>query len=444
MQSARKNLSREDVTVDDAERRKTLEILWRLETGEGVISDDETDTEIDENAEQPSDRETEQLLKSLSVNDRQRFQSLLKDPSKAARMYFEEEQEVLPWWKKQDPSVSSIQIAQEIQDLADSQLRVRIDLRYNIVAVLLAYTYTLRHLEIPSCSSIDHSLDEGQTDSRDTTKDEALQIHSSESSSRRSLEEAHADASTEADSDGEPPPLEDDHEISESCLPEAHRDSKSIIPEVSPNLYPQRSPSSAEQRMCSPLGSASVRGHPSRSPAQEEMRQVGIDLLHRLIPIVFAHPRKNAAVANIVLTSVTDATLHFLQAVNPYELGTSVSELLVTLLKDIRPLLAPEGVRMLDQVSLMNLALSDLYAWVRWDDRNAGKKLVYYAYAYDAITSQSRKSLCDELDAEIDRLENERDEQQRLAELSAANAAVSRMDTSVQRMASQPKIQLLE
>lgn len=148
-QSARENLSKEDVSVDDAERRKTMELLWRLETGEGVLSDESSDAEHDDGAEHGGDEDVgsdaDEMLARLSLADRQRFQSLLRDPSRAARMYFEGDEGVPLWWTERTTLDGTADFVRDVEKLAASNVAVRADLRYNVVAVLLAYAYALRH-----------------------------------------------------------------------------------------------------------------------------------------------------------------------------------------------------------------------------------------------------------------------------------------------------------
>lgn len=129
-----RSLPKEDVHVDDAERAKTLEILWRLETGEGV-AEDESASEDDDTPEH--------LLRKLTVTERDQFASLLRHPDKAAKMYFHDETQVL-WWQA-DTVVAPVRIP-----WSEGCARTSVDLRFHVLYVCLAYTYVLRHFGLAS------------------------------------------------------------------------------------------------------------------------------------------------------------------------------------------------------------------------------------------------------------------------------------------------------
>lgn len=133
-----RSLSQEDVRVDEAERAKTLELLWRLETGEGVAEDDE-----------PSDDDDtpEHLLRKLTVAERDQFAQLLQNPEKAAKMYFHDGAQVL-WWQA-DTVVAPVSLPWN-----EGCARTPIDLRFHVLYVCLAYTYVLRHFGISSLACV--------------------------------------------------------------------------------------------------------------------------------------------------------------------------------------------------------------------------------------------------------------------------------------------------
>lgn len=154
-------MSKEDASVDEAERQKALDILWRLQTGEGV-DDDVSDTEdiSDLDAQPPreatlDDYTPEQLLGLLTLREREQFTSLLREPTKAAAMYFTEgEQPSQLWWQRPTmhtpwlPSQASMYTTC-LQHMSRTYA-TKLDLRFNMALLLLAYTYILRHLHISS------------------------------------------------------------------------------------------------------------------------------------------------------------------------------------------------------------------------------------------------------------------------------------------------------
>lgn len=113
----RENLGPEDTSVDEAERKKVMELLWRLETGEGVIDDDDDGADEDDNDDNEEqnvsvenrkrvpghplteDIPVDQLLRMLTIKERDRFAMLLRHPEQAAKIYFTDAQDVSsPWW----------------------------------------------------------------------------------------------------------------------------------------------------------------------------------------------------------------------------------------------------------------------------------------------------------------------------------------------------------
>ena len=115
--TVRENLGPEDTSVDEADRKKVMELLWRLETGEGVIDDDDDGADEDDNDDNEEqnvsvenrkrvpghplteDIPVDQLLRMLTIKERDRFAMLLRHPEQAAKIYFTDAQDVSsPWW----------------------------------------------------------------------------------------------------------------------------------------------------------------------------------------------------------------------------------------------------------------------------------------------------------------------------------------------------------
>lgn len=400
--------------MDEAERRKTMELLWRLETGEGVLSD-----ESDDDAHDSGDDPPEDLLGRLSLADQQRFQSLLRDPARAARMYFEDEEEVPLWWTEQAKPCDNPPFLREVEVISAAQVPVRVDLRFNIVAVLMAYAYLLRHLQLPSCASVDRPVECGSyTDSDGATKPivASASIVGAEQGDKEPKRPAEPVEAADYESDGEPPPLEDD-------TPEAP---------VEPPAAP---------RQDTPHPSLQNDTPERHEDTPDELQEVGVSLLRRLVPFLFAHPRKDPKAASTVLTSVEDAGLYLLHTLGPDRMGADPVQLLLVLLRDVDPLLRPSTVRDVRDVPLPVYALADLDTWLH-PERGAAKKLAFYAHAYQAAPREAHSALHVALQNEQQRLEQEHDERERLLHVAAANAAVGRMDPQVQRMSS--KIQVLE
>ena len=138
---------REDVTVDNEERVRTMEILHRLETGEGVVSDDE-DVE---------DRSPEELLAMLTIEERRRFEELLAHPERAAKMYWHGAGVAEPWFVADASWRPHASFFRALAKAFPKPLRSA-DLRFNLLGVMcvvadrLVYAYVLRHLELASLS----------------------------------------------------------------------------------------------------------------------------------------------------------------------------------------------------------------------------------------------------------------------------------------------------
>lgn len=92
--SAHANLDAADVSVADEERQRTLELLWRLESGEGVVEDNVAPPL------EPTDVEhhtADELMQMLTPAERERFAELLRNPQRAAHLAAEAPP-TLPWW----------------------------------------------------------------------------------------------------------------------------------------------------------------------------------------------------------------------------------------------------------------------------------------------------------------------------------------------------------
>ncbi|WFC94597.1 pyridoxal kinase [Malassezia brasiliensis] len=422
-QSALENLSKEDVSVDETERRKTMELLWRLETGEGVLSDESSDVEHDHDTKHDSDAsvggDANELLSRLSLSDHERFQSLLRDPSRAARMYFEDEEDVPLWWTERTTLDGTANSVREIEKLGKANVPVRADLRFNVVAVLLAYAYALRHSQLsrlpaetsPSCMC--------------RTEAPKKPAHApAENPPPARVPDIAPLTPLDDDSDGEPPPLED----AEVPVPTSPNSTRINVPDT-PSPPPLTDIPQAD---------------PDAAAESDETREALHTLLRRLLPFVFAHPRTSPKLASTMLASVDDAGLYFLHMLGPNDVGSSAAALLATLLRDVRPLLTPPNIRDASDAPVLVYALGDLAALLGACDRAVAKKLAFYAHAYTTAPREAQLAVSVQLDAEIARLEKEHEDAEQLAHLAAANATVGRMDPRVQRMGGGPKIQVLE
>lgn len=140
---AARQLSDEDVRVDEEERRRTMEILWRLESGEGVREeegDDDGDDgdggAVDVDVDVAVDVDTasvDDLLRMLTVEERNRFAALLRQPDQAERLL----ERAGLWWDGEDlPPYTALG--------ALAPARTPVDLRFHVLYVLMAYTYTLQ------------------------------------------------------------------------------------------------------------------------------------------------------------------------------------------------------------------------------------------------------------------------------------------------------------
>ena len=423
-QSARDNLSKEDVSVDEAERRKTMELLWRLETGEGVLSDESSDAEHEDGTMHDTDQgvgsDPDELLSRLSLADRERFQSLLRDPSRAARMYFEDEEDVPLWWAERTTLDGTADFTREMEKLTKSNVPVRADLRYNVVAVLLAYAYALRHGQLSRLP-----VEAAPSRMRQAEPSKKSGCAPVPSPPPASVPDVASAAPHDDDSDGEPPPLEDAEVLAATTSPDPAR---THVPDTPP----------------SPPLNHIPRADLDAAAESDETHDALRTLLRRLLPFVFAHPRTEPKLASTMLTSVDDAGLYFLHMLGPHDVGPSAAALLAMLLRDVRPLLAPPRVRDADDAPVLVYALGDVAALLGTTDRAVAKKLAFYAHAYTTAPREAQLAVGMQLDSEVARLEKERDDAEQLAHIAAANATVGRMDPRVQRMGAAPKIQVLE
>ena len=414
-QSARQNLQPSDVRVDDQERARTLELLHRLETGEGVLSDDEDGSASEEHdlTERMPDLDhytPEQLFSMLSLSERQRFQALRRDPQRAAQVYFQESQDdthdtipllwwqrgvqARPWLRNSEPFISFANTWRST--FANAKAPVT-DLGFNILAVLLAYAFVLRHVECPSLASI---LSSGPT--------------------RKAEGERPAFSSDDED---EPPPLEPDTPMPAPAPPQS------------------RSPSPTEQ--------------------DDELCESVLALLRRLVPFLFAPPRSQ--LSKTLLTSAEEAGLCVLQNLGYEYFGHAPGELLLSLFRDVQPLLSPRGV--IDDDDLGHgegpfsshahtvWALADLFLFLdnvngaspSKDDQAVPRKVLFYVHALQHVPEKSR--LQAQVEQQIFHLESESDERKRLEQAQSANRTLETMDPAVSRLSGQThqaKIQELD
>lgn len=224
--SVRENIQPDEAMVDDAERQRTLDILHRLQTGEGVLSDsDDSDAELP-TEDELRDYTPEQLFRLLTLQERERFNELLSRPAHAAQLYFDQAP-TLPWWRQGDdarPWARDAPPPMFLESLTSTQAPRKADLRFNLLFLLLAYTYVLRHLDVPSLDALGRRLPP------------PAPVHGA----------AHDD-----DSDGTPPPLEADEPLvpGPPSTPEADT-ARALLTELVPFLAPALA---AEARLC--LGS---------------------------------------------------------------------------------------------------------------------------------------------------------------------------------------------
>jgi len=218
--AAREHVRPEDATADEAERQRTLEIIHRLQTGEGVLSDsDDSDVPDDDELRHYT---PDQLFRLLTLQEREQFTDLLSRPAHAAHLYFDEAP-VEPWWRQGDDARPWAAHAPYTPFLASLDTprapRAQADLRFNLLFLLLAYAYVLRHLDVPSLGA---------------------------------LGPAGGDDPHDSDSDGAPPPLEPDGPVAPAVPPSEPAPSeaetaRALLTELVPFLAPARA---ADARLC--------------------------------------------------------------------------------------------------------------------------------------------------------------------------------------------------
>ena len=152
--TVRENLGPEDTRVDEAERKRIMEILWRLETGEGVIDDDdddddgadEDDGDDDHNVSVENrkriqdhplteDIPVDQLLRMLTMKERDRFAMLLRHPEQAAKIYFTDAQDVSsPWWASSTHGAHPWEHVSSYTPFASlARAETQVDLRFHLM-----------------------------------------------------------------------------------------------------------------------------------------------------------------------------------------------------------------------------------------------------------------------------------------------------------------------
>ncbi|WFD20248.1 hypothetical protein MCAP1_002492 [Malassezia caprae] len=212
--AAREHVSREDATADEAERQRTLEIIHRLQTGEGVLSDsDDSDVPDDDELRHYT---PDQLFRLLTLQEREQFTDLLSRPAHAARLYFDQSP-TEPWWRQGDdarPWAAHAPYTPFLESLDTPRApRAQADLRWNLLFLLLAYAYVLRHLDVPSLGA---------------------------------LGPAAMDDTHDSDSDGPPPPLEADGPVV-AAPPDEADTARALLTELVPFLAPAHT---ADARLC--------------------------------------------------------------------------------------------------------------------------------------------------------------------------------------------------
>ncbi|SHO78827.1 Uncharacterized protein MSYG_3175 [Malassezia sympodialis ATCC 42132] len=213
--AAREHIRPEDATTDEAERQRTLEIIHRLQTGEGVLSDsDDSDVPGDDELRHYT---PDQLLRLLTRQERASFTDLLSRPAHAAHLYFDQAPAEL-WWRQGDdarPWAAHAPYTPFLESLDTPRPRsAPADLRFNLLFLLLAYAYVLRHLDVPSLGAL------GPAASADD------------------------DGARDSDSDGAPPPLEPDEPLARAAAPPDERapseadTARALLCELVPFLAP--------------------------------------------------------------------------------------------------------------------------------------------------------------------------------------------------------------
>ncbi|WFD29011.1 hypothetical protein MSPP1_000015 [Malassezia sp. CBS 17886] len=483
--SARDNLAVEDVTVDDAERRRTMDLLRRLEAmdegkdeegeegeeggwgpgggdevGEsrdggrgGVGGNDDLSVLDDANASplHPNFDECspEELLSMLSVRDREQFEHLLKNPALAAQMYFEKEPSSeaalaaggenaggalwwtggaagRPWVCMADddaerngdaapgarthaapgaaqngsnstttgrvgnthadtsagtdpaPATSTPPRAwttffEQVHRIATAPTRPTADLRFNTLAILLAYTFILVHLDTRSFAAL------------------------------RTLPPA-AVRPCDEDDDGEPPPLE---------------------PDTADDWGTPR--------------------RPADDAGEASAAEAALSLAMRLLPFLFARPGADArstALSRLQLHSAQDAGIWFLQELAAEHIGPQPSLVLLTLLRRVQQLLAPRMVHAVGagagdaewgSSAPVVWALADLHALVAdasaaADRERTCRKIAFYAGCYAGLSADARDALCGAVAHEVSRLEKEEDDRVAFEQVHAANRTLAQME----------------
>lgn len=381
--AAREHIQPEDATADDAERQRTLEILHRLQTGEGVLSDsDDSDVPSDDELEQYTPA---QLMRLLTLKEREKFTELLERPAHAAHLYFDQAPAV-PWWRQGDEArpwatETHAPCTAFLQSLdAPARPTRAADLRCNLLFLLLAYVYVLRHFDVSSLGA---------------------------------LHPASAPGTEDADSDGEPPPLEADEPLARRTT--AHEEPIASSPSA-------------------PWEASTLEADTART------------LLCELVP--FLAPTKPAD-ARLCLASTDEVGLYLLQVWGPKHTGHASTATLRALWDDVQPLVQARRVTALDEPPYAPVAwaLADLYTLFDASPvaahAAAAKKLWYYAQALRPGGAADARTLATLAEAASQRLAHEQDEQERLDKVAAAHNVVSGMAHPIQQL-HQPRIEALD
>ncbi|PKI83913.1 hypothetical protein MVES1_002409 [Malassezia vespertilionis] len=159
--TAREQLGGDDVSVDQEERQRTLALLWRHEQADEAPAD--TDEQSSRASSELDAYSTEELMHTLSPSEQRQFEQIVQHPERAARMYFDQAAEHRPWWRQSGaahpwtPGTEHAYrafIAKRFMIPPSS-----VDLQFNALALMLAYTYALYHMGIESNAHAAASMD---------------------------------------------------------------------------------------------------------------------------------------------------------------------------------------------------------------------------------------------------------------------------------------------
>lgn len=184
-----------------------------------------------------------------------------------------------------------------------------VTLVYNLCAVLMAYAYTLRRMDIESLSS----------QARKVLSIQQVEggVTSSSATPSKAWEAIANHTTAQEDNDDEPPPLEPNTPVTYPAIP----------------LPPLSQP---------PSSTAMVQAH---SPDTQSLNIEIFNKLHTLLPFLFAQPTPSATTTDpsrLILTSLEDATMWLISRLHlESELGVGGADALqLQLLEDLSAMLA--------------------------------------------------------------------------------------------------------